>query len=95
MVIIAVFSTIADVEKRPENQWFSGLFGGDKRDRTADLLNAMMKSVISNRDVRKQNYILTPPALAICVLPAIINSAVIANRRNTSVQKANAANQTA
>ena len=27
--------------KSPENQWFSGLGGGDKRDRTADLLNAM------------------------------------------------------
>ncbi len=27
--------------KNPENQWFSGLFGGDKRDRTADLLNAI------------------------------------------------------
>ena len=25
----------------PENQWFSGLGGGDKRDRTADLLNAI------------------------------------------------------
>ena len=27
--------------KNPENQWFSGFFGGDKRDRTADLLNAI------------------------------------------------------
>ena len=27
--------------KSPENQWFSGLDGGDKRDRTADLLNAI------------------------------------------------------
>ena len=27
--------------KSPENQWFSGLGGGDKRDRTADLLNAI------------------------------------------------------
>ena len=27
--------------KSPENRWFSGLDGGDKRDRTADLLNAM------------------------------------------------------
>ena len=27
--------------KSPENQWFSGFFGGDKRDRTADLLNAI------------------------------------------------------
>ena len=27
--------------KYPENQWFSGFFGGDKRDRTADLLNAI------------------------------------------------------
>ena len=41
MVIIAVFWTIAEVEKSPENQWFSGLGGGDKRDRTADLLNAI------------------------------------------------------
>ena len=27
--------------KNPENHWFSGLGGGDKRDRTADLLNAI------------------------------------------------------
>ena len=27
--------------KSPDNQWFSGLGGGDKRDRTADLLNAI------------------------------------------------------
>ena len=27
--------------KSPENHWFSGLGGGDKRDRTADLLNAI------------------------------------------------------
>jgi len=34
--------------KSPENQWFSGLDGGDKRDRTADLLNAM--SAIREQD---------------------------------------------
>ncbi len=27
--------------KNPENQRFSGFLGGDKRDRTADLLNAI------------------------------------------------------
>ena len=31
--------------KSPENQWFSGLGGGDKRDRTADLLNAMARAL--------------------------------------------------
>ena len=30
--------------KSPENQWFSGLGGGDKRDRTADLLNAIVRA---------------------------------------------------
>ena len=31
--------------KSVENHWFSGLGGGDKRDRTADLLNAMEERV--------------------------------------------------
>ena len=41
MVIIAVFSTIAEVEKKSGKPVVFRTFGGDKRDRTADLLNAM------------------------------------------------------
>ena len=44
---------------------------------TANPQNAMIRLALYNRDVRKQNYILTPPVLAICIPPAIINSATI------------------
>ena len=44
--------------KSPENQWFSGLGGGDKRDRTADLLNAIQA-------LSQLSY--TPRCLVVCV----------------------------
>ena len=36
--------------KNPENQRFSGFLGGDKRDRTADLLNAIGSGQKSSSD---------------------------------------------
>ena len=37
--------------KNPENQRFSGFLGGDKRDRTADLLNAIAPEVLDSVEV--------------------------------------------
>ena len=34
------------VPQTKQNQWFTELFGGDKRDRTADLLNAIQRKVV-------------------------------------------------
>ena len=48
-----------------------------KRIYVVHVVKDMIRLVLYNRDIRKQNYVLTPPALAICILPAIINSAAI------------------
>ena len=42
----SIFKSSENQRKRPKNQWFLGLFGGDKRDRTADLLNAIHKKIL-------------------------------------------------
>ena len=47
MVIIAVFSTITEVKKSGKPVVFR-TFGGDKRDRTANLLNAMASLMYTN-----------------------------------------------
>lgn len=41
--------------KGPENLWFSGLFGWDKRNRTADLLNAIDFAVDGNMEIIRNN----------------------------------------